>query len=83
MGSTPFLITGSFIPCGQSCHFTNIILVIPGNEAKEVKSLDPFLEVLVDELLGSTMYDAYSGAPFQVKISVLLHYQALGKVMGW
>ena len=70
--------------------FTNIILVgiIPGNEAKEVKSLDPFLEVLVDELLeisGSTMYDAYSGSPFQVKISVLLHvldYPALGKVMG-
>ena len=28
------------------------------------------------------MYDAYSGAPFQVKISVLLDYPALGKVMG-
>ena len=44
--------------------------------------------VLVDELLeisGSTLYDAYSQAPFTLKVSVLLHildYPGLGKVMG-
>lgn len=69
--------------------FTNILLVgiIPGNEGKEAKSLDPYLEVFIDELLeisGSTMYDAYTRAPFNVKVSLLLHvldYPALGKVM--
>ena len=71
-------------------RFTNIILagIIPGNGAKEAKTLGPFLEVLVDELLeisGSTLYDAYSQAPFTLKVSVLLHildYPGLGKVMG-
>ena len=47
--------------------------------------LDPFIEVLVDELLGisgSTMYDAYSGAPFHVKISVLGGKETKGGA-GW
>ena len=59
--------------------------IIQGNEAKEVKFLDPFIEVLVDELLGisgSTMYDAYSGAPFHVKISVLGGKETKGGA-GW
>lgn len=70
--------------------FSNILLVgiVPGNEGKEAKSLDPFLEVLVDELLlisGSTLYDAYTGAPFKAKASILLHvldYPGITKVMG-
>ena len=68
---------------------TNILLVgiVPRNEGKEKKPLDPFLEVLVDKLLqisSSTLYDAYEGAPFQEKVSILLHvldYPDIGKVM--
>ena len=69
---------------------TNILLVgiVPRNEGKEEKPLYPFLEVLVDKLLqisSSTLYDAYEGAPFQAKVSILLHvldYPDIGKVMG-
>ena len=70
--------------------FTNILLVgiVPGNEGMEPKSLDPFLEVLVGELLhiyDSTLHDAYAGAPFKAKASILLHvldYPGISKVMG-
>ena len=70
--------------------FANILLVgiVPGNEGKEAKTLDPFLEVLVDELLeisSSTLYDAYLGAPFKAKASILLHvldYPGISKVLG-
>ena len=86
----PIMLTILNLPRRLRNRFTNIVLVgiIPGNEAKEAKSLDPYLEVLVDELLeitGSKMYDAYRGAPFHAKIAVLLHvldYPGMGKVMG-
>lgn len=52
------------------------------------KNLDPYLEVVVDEFLqlsgGTTLYDAYQGAPFKLKTEILLYvldYPGLGKVM--
>ena len=47
----------------------------------EAKYLDPFLEVLVDEISDST----YTGAPFKAKASILLHvldYPGISKVIG-
>ena len=48
--------------------------IIPGRS--EPKSLDPYLEVLADELLemnGSEMYDGYRDESFQLKAELLLH----------
>ena len=58
-------------------NFANIILVgiIPSQvKGKEPKHLDPFLEVLLDEILflsGCKIYDAYREAPFHVKVEVI------------
>lgn len=69
--------------------FSNLILlgIIPAqDDGKEPANLDPYLEILVDELLCLTdmrIYDAYRKEPFQVKAEVLLHvldYQGIGKV---
>ena len=70
-------------------HFANLILVgiIPSQvQGAEPKHLDPYLEVLVDELIhltGCKLYDAYQRAPFTLKVEVLIYildYQGLGKV---
>ena len=50
------------------------------------KDLDPFLEVLVDEIIflcGCKLYDSYRKAPFQAKVEIMIYildYQGLGKV---
>ena len=70
-------------------HFSNLILVgiIPSQvQGKEPNQLDPFLEVLLDEiffLCNSKIYDAYQEAPFYVKVDIMIYildYQGLGKV---
>lgn len=66
----------------------NILLVgiIPGNGKQEAKNIQPYLEILVDELISlsnTTMYDAYQQATFELKIEILLHildYPGIGKV---
>lgn len=86
----PIMLTLLNLPRRLRNLFTNIMLVgiVPGNKGKEAKTLDPFLEVLVDELLeisSSTLYDAYAHAPFKAKVAILLHvldYPGIGKVMG-
>ena len=68
--------------------FSNMMLVgiIPGNGNQEPKHLDPYLEVVVDELLslsGSTFYDRYRKAPFEFKVQLLsyvLDYPGLNEV---
>ncbi|XP_068748657.1 uncharacterized protein [Montipora capricornis] len=69
--------------------FSNLLLVgiIPAQEdGKEPYHLDPYLEILVDELLCLTdmkMYDAYRKESFPIKVGILLHvldYQGIGKV---
>lgn len=70
-------------------EFANLILVgiIPSQEqGKEPKHLDPYLEVLVDEiafLSGCKLYDEYKEAPFHLKVEVLIYildFQGIGKV---
>lgn len=70
-------------------HFANLVLVgiIPSQrQGAEPKDLDPYLEVLVDEILylsGCKLYDAYKKAPFSVKIEIMIYvldYQGFGKV---
>ena len=65
-----------------------LVGIIPGNGTKEPKSLDPYLEIVVDELLALSdrvVYDAYLKAPFQLKVNILfytLDYPGIGKVFG-
>jgi len=43
---------------------------------KEPKHIDPYLEVLVEEIIflsGSTIYDAYRKAPFQAKVEIMIY----------
>lgn len=55
----PMLLMG-IIPCGK--------------KGSEPKSLDPYLSILVDELLSLTefpVYDSYRSAPMNVKVALL------------
>lgn len=74
----PIMLTMLNLPRHIRNHFGNFLLVgiIPGNGNKEPENLNPYLDILVDELLelsGSVLYDAYQQAPFQVKAEVLLY----------
>ena len=70
--------------------YQNIMLVgiVPAQvEGKEPKSLDPYLEIVVDELLDlseATFYDGYRRAEFSFKIDIfnyVLDYPGLTKVL--
>lgn len=84
----PIILTVLNLPRDIRYSFGNFWLVgtIPGNGTKEPKSLDPYLSILVDELLSITnqlVFDAYQGAPFKLKVDILLHildYPGIGKV---
>ena len=76
------------LPRRVRCSYENFWLVgtVPGNGTKEPRSLDPYIGILVDELLSITnknMFDAYQGASFQFKANVLLYildYPGIAKV---
>lgn len=86
----PIVLTILNLPPKIRYSFSNLLLVgiVPGNNQKEPSSLDPYLEILVDELLGlsnKTMFDAYRNAPFQLKVQLfmfILDYPGIGRVMG-
>ena len=65
-----------------------LVGIVPGNGTKEPKSLDPYLEIVVDELLvlsDRVVYDAYLKAPFQLKVNIpfyTLDYPGICKVSG-
>ena len=69
-------------------NFSNLLLagIIPGNGKHEAKSIQPYLEVLVDELItlsNAALFDAYQQATFQLKVEILLHilyYPGIAKV---
>ena len=70
-------------------QFANLLLagIIPSQtEGGEPKNLDPYLEVLVDEIIalsGCKLYDGYRNAPFTAKVEIMVYvldYQGLGKV---
>ena len=73
---SPIVLTLLNFPRSMRNSFTNLFLVgiIPGNGSKEAAHIDPYLNVLVDEMLPlttSVFYDAYSKAPFDLKGRVL------------
>ena len=85
----PIMLTLLNLPRQIRNQFGSILLVgiVPSNRSQEPRSLNPYLEVMVDEILelsSTTMYDAYQKAPFACKIEVLLHildYPGIGKVL--
>lgn len=85
---TPIMLTLLNLPRHVRNLFGNINLVgiIPGNSKGETTNFDPFLEILVDELLfltGCKTFCAYNNAPVDIKIKLLLYildYPGLSKV---
>lgn len=85
----PIVLAQLNLPRRIRYQFANLLLVgiIPSQkEGSEPKDLDPYLEVLVDELIslcGCKIYDDYKKAPFNMKVEILIYvldYQGLGKV---
>ena len=85
----PIMLTLLNLPRQIRQSFANILLVgiIPaGSSGKEPATLNPYLEIVVDELLtlsNQSLYDAYSEAPFNLKVKILLYvldYPGMGKV---
>ena len=84
----PIMMTLLNLPRDRRNLFENILLlgIIPGNGKQEPKTLDPYLEVIVDELLdlqNKQIYDAYQEKVFSLKIEIILHildYPGIGKV---
>ena len=71
----PIMLTLLNLPRNK---YASIILVgiVPSNGAQEPHSLNPYLDILVDELLelsSCKFYDAYRNAPFECKVAVLLY----------
>ena len=53
-----------------------LVGIVPSNGAQEPYSLNPYMDILVDELLelsSCSLYDAYQDAPFDCKVAVLLY----------
>ena len=74
----PIMLTLLNLPRHLRNSFQNIWLlgIIPSNGPKEPANLDPYLEVVVDEILSlsnKTLYDSYTRAPFQVKLHLMLY----------
>lgn len=84
----PIVLSLLNLPRDTRHNFQNMLLVgiIPGNNGKEAHSIQPYLEVLVDEILhlqDVQLYDTYRQANFNLKVSILLYildYPGIGKV---
>lgn len=84
----PIMLTLLNLPRNMRNRFGSMFLVgiIPSNGSQEPKNLNPYLDILVDELLeicNTTMYDSYKKAPFPCKVHLLLHildYPGISKV---
>ena len=84
----PIMFTLLNLPCHLRNKFEHILLVtiIPPTGYKEPADLNPYLEIVVDELLSlsnSVFYDVYRHAPFNVKTHILLNvldYPGVAKV---
>ena len=85
----PIMLTLLNLPRNLRNRFSSILLVgiVPSNGPHEPQSLQPYLDILVDELLelsSCKMYEAYQNAPFDCKTALLLHildYPGMCKVM--
>ena len=74
----PIMMTILNLPRHVRNSFSNILLlgIIPGSGRKEAQSLSSYLELIVDELLSLadiSLFDAYKGAPFKVKVELMLY----------
>ena len=74
----PIVLSLLNLPRNIRYNFGNLFLVgiIPGNGRKEAKTIQPYLEVLVDELISlsnAKLYDAYQQSTFQLKVEILIH----------
>ena len=86
----PIMLTILNLPRKVRNHFGNILLVgiVPANGSREAHNLNPYLDILVDELLeisASTIFDAYQNAPFTCKVELLLYildYPGICKLFG-
>jgi len=84
----PIMMTILNLPRHLRSLFGSILLlgIIPGNGKQEPKNLDPYLEVVADELQELNMlniYDAFQNTIFNLKIEILLYvmdYPGIGKV---
>lgn len=84
----PLVMTLLNLPRDSRYSFESLFLlgIIPGNGTKEAKKIDPYIEVLVDEIIQLSnvkMYDAYQQAPFKLKTDILLYildYPGVGKM---
>lgn len=85
----PILLSQLNLPRQIRYQFANFLLVgiiASQTEGSEPKDLDPYLDVLVDEILalcGCKLYDACRNAPFTVKAKIMVYvvdYQGLGKL---
>lgn len=66
------------LPRNTRYNFGNLFVVgiIPGNGRQEAKTIQPYLEVLVDKLISlsnAKLYDAYQQSIFQLKVEILIH----------
>lgn len=85
----PIVLGQLNLPRNIRFRFENLLLVgiIPSqSKGKEPYHLDPFLEVLIDEIIllcSCQIYDAYQKALFNLKVELMLHvldFQGMGKV---
>ena len=84
----PIVLSLLNLPRNIRHNFGNLLLVgiVPGNGRQEAKSIQPYLEILVDELItlsNAVLYDAYQQATFQLKVEILIHildYPGIAKV---
>lgn len=73
----PIMLSILNLPRNVRSLFGNIMLagIVPAQaDGHEPKNIDPYLEVVVDEILdlsGVTFFDAFKGAPFTFKVSLL------------
>ena len=85
-GVNPYAHNRVLFHVANCSHSAFLVGIIPGNGSKEAAHIDPYLNVLVDEMLSlttSVFYDAYSKAPFDLKVRVLsyvLDYPGIGKI---
>ena len=85
----PIMLTLLNLPRKSRNRFGSIMLqgIIPGNGTKEMYNINPYIDIMVDELLelsDSILFDAYKEAPFRCKVAILLYvldYPGIGKVM--
>ena len=85
---TPIMLTMLNLPRHVRNTFGNILLagIIKGKKTKGEMSIDPYVEILVDELIFLTAckaYSVYDKAPVEIKLKLLLYvldYPGLSKL---